>query len=57
MAVRSRSLFLPLALIAVGAYFLLARLGWLPSLSHWFNHWWPVALIALGVLLLLRRLS
>ena len=57
MAVRSRSLFLPLALIAVGAYFLLARLGWLPSLSHWFNHWWPVAMIALGVLLLLRRLS
>lgn len=57
MAARSRSLFLPLALIAIGLYFLLSRLGWLPSLHQWVQHWWPMGLIALGVLLLLRRLS
>lgn len=54
---RSRSLVLPLLLIGIGAFFLLSRMGWLPQLGHWLNHWWPVALIALGVLLLLRRLS
>lgn len=53
---RSRSLFLPLLLIGIGAYFLLSRMGLMPQLSHWLNQWWPVALIALGLVMLLGRL-
>lgn len=52
---RSRSLFLPLLLIGIGAYFLLSRMGWMPPLGRWLNHWWPVALIGLGLVMLLRR--
>lgn len=46
-------LFLAVALIILGAYFLLRNLGLLDWLRD--DIFWPLVLIALGLVLLLRR--
>ncbi|MDE2688698.1 MAG: DUF5668 domain-containing protein [Chloroflexota bacterium] len=54
IANRFRSLFWPIALIAIGAFLQLGQLGFDIS----WNRYWPVALIAVGILILgggLRR--
>jgi hypothetical protein len=42
-------------LILLGTYFLLLKLGWLPSLAPLISAWWPVLLIVIGVTMLARR--
>lgn len=46
-------LFLAVALVVVGVYFLLRNLGLISAFSD--NLFWPAVLIVLGLLLLLRR--
>jgi len=52
---RSRSNIGAYILIALGTYFLLSKLGWIPSLGPLIAEWWPVILIIIGVSMLMRR--
>ena len=52
---RSRSLFAPLVIIAVGVLFLLSNLGLVPALGPLFARWWPVLLIVVGLYQLTQR--
>ncbi|MGV8940327.1 MAG: LiaF transmembrane domain-containing protein [Lysobacter sp.] len=54
---RSNSLVGAYVLIALGAYFLLQKQGWLPNLGPLLSEWWPVILIVIGVTMLVRRRS
>ena len=55
---RYRSLFWPILLIGVGAFWLLANLGVLPDVNFGFLlRLWPVALIAVGLDILFARRS
>ncbi len=55
---RYRSIFWPILLIGVGAFWLLANLGYLPS-WQWWQVWrlWPLFLIGIGLDLLFGRRS
>jgi len=55
---RYRSIFWPILLIGVGAFWLLANLGYLPS-WEWWQVWrlWPLFLIGIGLDLLFGRRS
>ena len=44
-----------LALIIVGALFLLSNLGVIPQLGPLSRQWWPLILIVVGVLMLVQR--
>ena len=52
---RTRSNIGPYILIGLGSYFLLTKLGWMPSLGPLIAEWWPVILIIIGVSMLLKR--
>ena len=52
---RSRSNLGAYILIGLGTYFLLSKLGWIPSLGPLIAEWWPVILIIVGVSMLMRR--
>jgi hypothetical protein len=52
---RSNSDLVAYILIALGTYFLLSKLGWIPHFGPLFSQWWPVILIVIGVAMLLRR--
>lgn len=42
-------------LIALGLYFLIEKMGWLPDLGPFLRDWWPLILIIVGVAMLVRR--
>lgn len=44
-----------IALIIVGALFLLSNLGMIPQLGPLLHQWWPLILILIGVVMLARR--
>jgi hypothetical protein len=50
-----RSNFFALALIVLGALFLLSNFGMLPHIGPLFRQWWPVILIIAGVYTLVNR--
>lgn len=52
---RSNSNFAPYLLIGIGTYFLLSKLGWIPSLFPLIWEWWPVVLIIIGASMLVKR--
>ena len=54
---RSNSNAGAIILIALGAYFLMSKHGWLPNLGSIVSEWWPVILIVLGLSMLVRRSS
>lgn len=45
------------ALIVIGTYFLLKKLGWIPDILPLVANWWPIILIGLGVFLLVRNVT
>lgn len=55
---RSTSFFGPFLLIAIGVYFLLRNLGWLPEALHWgaLVQLWPLLLIFAGVNVIVQQL-
>lgn len=54
---RRNSFFGPIVLIAIGVYFLLANLGYIPGSINWWAalQLWPLALILLGLNVIVRQ--
>lgn len=52
---RFRSRIGAIALIVIGALFLLSNRGLVPRLGPLLQEWWPLILIVAGVALLFRR--
>jgi hypothetical protein len=54
---RHNSFFGPIVLIAIGLYFLLANLGYIPGSINWWAalQLWPLALILLGINVIVRQ--
>lgn len=54
---RHNSFFGPIVLIAIGVYFLLANLGYIPGSINWMAalQLWPLALILLGINVIVRQ--
>ncbi|MEO6408409.1 MAG: DUF5668 domain-containing protein [Burkholderiaceae bacterium] len=53
---RTKTVLVPLILIALGILILLANFGLLPPLGPLFTRWWPMVLVVVGIFLLLRRI-
>lgn len=43
------------ALIIIGGYFLLKKLGWIPNLLPLIAEWWSLILVGVGVFILIRN--
>ena len=54
---QSNSLVGAYVLIALGTYFLLQKLGWMPNIGPLLAEWWPVILIVIGLTMIVRRRS